>query len=142
SAVEAFGVLADNHHVDVVEPRFDAGEISHGANGCVEVELLAELHVHAFEALADRRGDRTFERDLVRLDGRERALREDVFKALFDRAGACGKNNPVDGEPGRFDHATTGGGDFGADAVTGDKNDGVLGHDGERNAELVVRKGA
>ena len=63
------------------------------------------------------------------LNGGQGALGEDVFEALLEGGGAGGENDPVDGKAGGLEDATAGGGDFGTDAVTGDQNDGVLGHE-------------
>ena len=128
AAVEAFGVFADDHHVDPVEPRLDAGEVADGANGGVQVQLLAELDVDALKPFANGRGNRSFQRDLVRLDGGQRALGQDGIEPLLQGGGAGGQLNPLDAEARRFEHAPGGTGNFGADAVAGDQYDRVLGH--------------
>ena len=130
AAVKAFGVLADDHHVHVLEPRLDAGHAAHRPHGGVQVQRLAQLHVDRAEPLADRRGDRPLEGDLVRLDGGERALRQDVVIPLFEGGGAGRQFDPFDRQPRRLEDALGGGGDFGPDAVAGDENDRVLGHSG------------
>jgi len=134
AAVEALGVLADDDQVDAFVSGLDAGHGADGADGGVEVELLAQLHVNALEALADGRGDGALEGDLVGLDGGERPLGQDVVVPLVEGGGAGGELDPVDGQTRGVDDAAGGGGDLRADAVAGDHDDRVLlGHSGERS---------
>ena len=67
-----------------------------GPDGGVKPQLLAKLHVDRFESLADRRGDRPFEGDLVGRDGGQRPLRQNIVHALLEGAGAGGHLDPFD----------------------------------------------
>ena len=67
--VFALSVFADDDQVDAGPMRFQAGKILDGAEVGEEVELFAQRDVDALEAAANGRGDGTFERDLVALDG-------------------------------------------------------------------------
>ena len=62
--VQVFGVLADDHQVDVGKPRGDAGQVAHGTEIGVQVQRLAQTDVDAGEAFRNRRGHRTLECDL------------------------------------------------------------------------------
>ncbi len=75
AAVEALGVLADDHEIHPAEAGRHAVEIAHRPHRRVEVELLAQPHVDRGEALADRRGARPLERDLVAGDRVQRLAR-------------------------------------------------------------------
>lgn len=78
--------------------------------------------------LADRRGDRPLEGDLVSLDGRQRALRQYVVIALPQSGHARRQLHPFDGKPRGLHHPTGRGGDFRADPVAGNQYDRVFGH--------------
>ena len=72
--VEVFGVLADDHEVDVVVARAHALVGLARTEAGVEAELVAQRDVDRAEPVADRRRDRPLQRDLVLLDRRERLL--------------------------------------------------------------------
>ena len=82
--VEVLGVLADDDEVDVVVAGAHARVGLAGPHRHVEVELLAERHVHGAEAAADRRRDRALERDLGPPDRLERR----------GRAAGCRRTGP------------------------------------------------
>ena len=119
AAVEAFGVFADDDHVDAFVAGFDPAQAANRPHRGVKIQLLAKLHVDRFESLADRRGDRAFERDFVGGDGGERALRENIVHALLEGAGAGGHLNPLHGKLRRLEHPLGGAGDFRTDSIAG-----------------------
>ena len=82
--------------------------------------MLAQLHVDAGEALADRRGDGALEREAVAGDRFERLGRQGRAE-LLGGGGAGGKLNPVDGDTGGADDLARGIGDFRTDPVAGDE---------------------
>ena len=75
AGVDVFGVLAEDHHVDllrVLHRRRHALELAHRAQADVEVEHLAQRDVQRADAAADRRRQRALDADEVlaeRLDG-------------------------------------------------------------------------
>jgi hypothetical protein len=74
TGVEPLGVLPDHHQLHVLVAGSDPRHRAHRPHRGVEVEALAELHVHAGEAVADRRGQGPLERHPVLLDRRDRLL--------------------------------------------------------------------
>ena len=85
AAVHVFGVLAEDHHVDLVGAfvrRLDALEILHRADAGIEVEADAQIDVDAAEAAADGRGERPFEAEAVILERLERVVGQ-IELALF-----------------------------------------------------------
>ena len=56
--------------------RGDALEITHGAQTDIEVEALAHGHVERADATADRRGERSFDADVVVGEGLEGFFRQ------------------------------------------------------------------
>ncbi len=103
-------------------------QIPHGPHGGIQTQLLAKLHVDRFESLADRRGDRAFQRDLVRHHRGQRSLRQYVVHACFERAGAGEHLDPLDGHSGCFEDSRGGAGDFRTNSIPRNQNNGVLGH--------------
>ena len=95
AAVKAFGVFADDDHVDAFVAGFDPREAANGPHRGVKPQLLAKLHVDRFESLADRRGNRAFERDFVGGDGGERALRQNIVHALLEGAMRRRASQPI-----------------------------------------------
>ena len=75
AGVDVLGVLAEDHHVDllgVLHRRRHALEPAHRAQAHVEVEDLAQRDVERADAAADRRGERALDPDQVlaeRVDG-------------------------------------------------------------------------
>ena len=66
AGVNVFGVLAENHHVDMLRMlhrRRHAVEIAHGTQADVEIEQLAQTDVERRHAAADRRRQRPFDAD-------------------------------------------------------------------------------
>src|SRR5262249_36762108 len=77
AAVDVFGVLAEDDHVDLVGPlvrRLDALEEAHGADAGVQVEADAQVDVDAAEATANRRRQRALQPDRVVLERLERVV--------------------------------------------------------------------
>ena len=81
AGVDVLGVLAEDHHVDLLgllHRRGDALEVAHRAHAGVEVEDLAQGDVEAADAAADRRGQRPLDGHAVVLDGVEGVLGQPV----------------------------------------------------------------
>ena len=74
--VEILGVLAHDDQIDVLEAARHAGQVLDRPQVGVEIERLAQPDVDAGEALADRRGHRPLQRDLVPLDRLEQRRRQ------------------------------------------------------------------
>ena len=69
AGVDVFGVLAEDddvHQLGMLDRRGHALEVADRAHAGVEVEHLAQRHVQAADAAADRRRQRSLDRDLVR----------------------------------------------------------------------------
>src|SRR5438094_6467614 len=85
AGVDVLGVLAEDHHVDLLgalhRARY-AGEVAHRTEADVEVEDLAEGHVERADAAADRRGERPLDADHELLEGVDRVLGEPVLEAV------------------------------------------------------------
>ena len=118
--VQVLGVLADHDQVDVGVARGQPGERSGRSDRGEEVERLTELDVHAPEPRADRRGDRTLDRDARASDLLEDAFGEGGSLTLQD-LGAGVLDDPLDLDTGRVEHATGRVRDLGPDAVAGDE---------------------
>src|SRR5438552_1194937 len=82
SRVEAHGVLAHDDEINVRIASGDMGQIAHGAEVGIKLELLTELDVNAGESAADRCGDWPLERYMRALNGFRQCLR-DVFFVFF-----------------------------------------------------------
>ena len=68
AGVDVFGVLAEDHHVDLfrcLDRGGYAGEITHRAQAHIQVEHLAQRDVQRAHAAGGRRGERTLDRDHV-----------------------------------------------------------------------------
>jgi hypothetical protein len=74
--VEVLGVLADDDEVDVLVARLQPPDAARRPEIGVQPERLAEGHVDAPEALADRGRDRALERHSVTPDRLEDVLRQ------------------------------------------------------------------
>ena len=122
--VEVFGVLADDHEVDVVVARADALERLARTQAGVEAELVAERDVDRAETGADRRRDRPLQRDLVRLHRGERLIRQ-RRAFLLHHVHACLPDIPVEGDPGGLQNAAGCLGQLRAGPVAGDEGDTV-----------------
>ncbi len=122
--VEILGVLADDHQVDALKARVDAGQVPHRPQVRVQVQRLAQADVDAGEPLPDRRRHRPFERHLVAADRIDQLHRQRLAGPL-ERDDAGDVRLPVDRDAGRFQDADDRFGDFGSDAVAGDQRDGV-----------------
>src|SRR4029450_5866970 len=93
--VEVLGVFPDHYEVHLGMPGWDAGKGECWPDRSEEVELLAEGHVHASEARADRGGDRSLERRAGSADRIEDPVRERRTLPI-DHAGARFLNVPLD----------------------------------------------
>src|SRR4051794_5439036 len=127
SAVQVLGVLAHDDDVDVFEARDDVRHRLDRPQIRVEIERLAQPDIDRREAGADRRRDRTFERDLVAEDRFKHLGRQRIAEARYG-LGADEVLFPFDVDAGAFDDRDDRGSDFGADAVTGQQRDLVFRH--------------
>ena len=128
SRVQVLGVFADDDNVEVGEFRGRSGVGPAGTQAGVEIQLLAEGDVDAAKALADRRGQRTFDGDLVGTDRIEHVLRQHVPGALTD-LGAGVLHVPIEGKPANvgsgIQHATGCLGNLRPGAITGNERHGM-----------------
>ena len=125
--VEILGVLADDDHVHALEPGRHSRNVPDRTKVRVEVERLPQSDIHAGEPFADRRRDRTLERDLVAPDGVEHFARQRAARFL-DGSYSGQLRVPVDGGARCSKDPLNGVGDFGPDAVAGNERDGVTTH--------------
>ena len=136
AGVQVLGVLAHDHEVDVVVARAHARVRLAGAQAGVEAELVAQRDVDRAEAGADRRRDRAFQRDLVRLDRRERLLRQ-RRAGLLHHVDARLAHVPVELDAGRLEHPAGRLGQLGAGAVA--RNQGhAVGHPGSEGTDPLL----
>src|SRR5207249_1261460 len=85
AGVDVLGVLAEDHHLDLLGPldrARHAGEVTHRSQAHVEVEHLPERHVERANTAADRGGERSLDADDELLEGRDRVLGEPVLEAV------------------------------------------------------------
>src|SRR5581483_1671003 len=125
AGVEDLGIFADDDQIDVLEPRLDAGEISHRAQVRIEIERLSQSDVDAREALPYRRRYRSLQRDFVAADRIDQVHGQRLTGA-FHREQAGVVLLPFDRDAGRVEDANDRVGDFGSDAVAGNQGNGVL----------------
>ena len=77
AGVDVLGVLAEDHHVDLLRMlhrRRHAREVAHRPQADVEIEHLAQRDVERADAAADRRGERALDADEI-VRGTRRASR-------------------------------------------------------------------
>ena len=120
--VEALGVLADQDDVDVVVATA-GNDVAPRPHVGVEVEGLAERDVDRAIPFADRRLERTLEREVRALDRLERLVRH--RRALLGDAGRAGDLSiPVEVGAGGVEDRERCFGDVGTDSVTGNQSAG------------------
>ena len=106
--------------------RLQAGQHAHRPEIHVQAELLAQRHVDALVAAADRRGGGTLQSDAGDFERGEDVVGNQL--ALFgERARAGFHALPFDRDAGRIHRAHGGVGHFRSDAVAGDERD-LMGH--------------
>src|SRR6185503_19909334 len=126
-AVEVLGVLAHHHEVHVVVAALHSGQGLDRAHVGVEVEGLAQGHVHRTVAGADRRRRRPLQGDPGALDGLEDGGRQGV--PLAARGLRAGHHRvPFEVDAGGGQHAHRRRRDLRADAVAGNEGDFVRFH--------------
>src|SRR6266508_548791 len=125
--VEILGVLADDDEVDLFVSRADAGVALAGPDLSVEVECLAQRHVHRAEACAYGSRDRPLERDAVSLDRVEGVVRQGIAAELLHDIGAGLLDVPLELGAARLEHAPGRLGELRARPVAGDQGD-AMGH--------------
>ena len=137
AGVDVLGVLAEDHHVDllgVLHRRRHALEPAHGPQADVEVEDLAQGDVERADAAADRRGERALDADEVLAEGVDRLVGQPVARLVErllagehllprDRLAVLGRR--------RVEDQLGGGPDVDAGAVALDERDDGLVGDGE-----------
>ena len=79
--VQVFGVLAEDHHVNVRVVGLDAGQRLHRPEAGVQVVLLAQRHVDGRKAATDGRCRGSFDGDAVLLDGFKQCLGDEFAGA-------------------------------------------------------------
>ncbi|MNT43971.1 hypothetical protein D3C72_1804700 [compost metagenome] len=115
----------------------DAGVGLAGTDAGVEVQALAQAHVHRAEAGADGGADGALERHLVAADALEHGVGQGVLVARALHVGHAGFDLlPLELDAGGFQDAGGGAGDLGTDAVAGDQSD-TIGH--EKYLNSLVR---
>src|ERR1044072_4740847 len=122
--VEALGVLAHDDEVEFGVARPHVRQRAHGADVGIAVERLAQSNVDRREALADRRRDGAFERDLVALDGFEQVFGQRRAE-LFERLRARVFRLPLDVNARRLDDAYDRRRDLRPDAVARNECDSM-----------------
>jgi len=122
--IETLGVLPNDNQVDVLIPRGNARDRLGRPEVRVEIQRLADRHIHAPKAFADRCGDGAFDAHTVSADrfqhlfGQRRAvLRNRLFAGLLDV--------PIDGNTGGLDDTAHRLHHFRANAVAGDQCDRI-----------------
>ena len=126
AGVQVLGVLADDDEIDILEAALHPFHRAGRAQVGVQVQRLAERHVDASKATADRCGDGALERDLVALDRLEDVLRE-RRSVLGDRRFAGHDGLPFEADPGRIEDAARRLRQLRTDAVAGDEGH-TVGH--------------
>jgi len=124
AGVQVLGVLAHDHDVGLGEAGAHPGVALAGADAGVEVELLAQEHVDAAKARADRGCGGSLDADAVALDRVQGAVGERRALLGVDVL-AGGLLVPVELHPGRLEHAPGRLDELGAGAVAGDEGHGV-----------------
>jgi hypothetical protein len=138
AGVNVLGVLAEDHHVDLLGPfdrRGHALEVAHRAQADIQIQHLANGHVQRGHAATDGRGERALDADQVGLEGLQGLGRQPAVEELL------GLFAGVDLGPGDLlsareflfhrgvEHAHRGAPDVRTRAVAFDKGqDGVIGH--------------
>jgi len=124
-SVGALGVLAHGDDVDAVVARARAGNRDRRPHVGVQVEPAPQLHVERAEAAADRRRQRSLQRDAVAADRIERGLRQQLAAARL--RGQPGIDEVVaQAEAERVDDGERRIHDFRANAVAADDRDRLV----------------
>jgi len=105
TGVQVFGVLTDDHKVDVLEPRADPFVGLARAHLGVEVERLPQANVDRAKAAADRRRDRPFDCDSGAPDRVEGLLRQWIAAELVHHIGPRLLHVPVELDARRLEDA-------------------------------------
>jgi hypothetical protein len=119
AAVKAFGVLADDDHVDAFIARLDPRQIAHRPDGGVEIQLCRNCTLTDLNPLPTGVVTGPLEGDLVSFDGRDGFLGQDITHPLFDGRRPGQGRNPFDGKPAGVQYAAAGAGNFRTDPVAG-----------------------
>ena len=133
--VHVLGVLAEYDHVYIGELVADSEARVDRANVGIEVELLAEGHVHAAEPFADGRGHRSLQGHLDLPYRVENVVRQGRAEPLHGRVPGLDLH-PFYFRSAGFEDLHGGGDHLGPDAVAGDNDYPVL------HRQVSWRKGA
>ena len=85
AGVNVLGVLAKDHHVHIFRAfyrRRHAGEVAHGAQAHIQVQLFAQLHVQAANAAANGRGERALDAHFKFSEGSDGLIQQPCAKAV------------------------------------------------------------
>ena len=139
AGVDVFGVLAEDHHVDLLRMlhrRRHALEPAHRAQADVQVEHLPQRDVQRADAAADRRGQRALDADEVLAERLDRLVRQPVvelLEALLAGVDFHPRDLPLAAVgllDGGVEHADAGAPDVRAGAVAFDeRDDRIVRHD-------------
>jgi hypothetical protein len=127
SGVFALGVFADHHNVHVVVACLQTCDASAGPKVRVELKCFSQSKVERDVARSDRRGERTFESDVVLADRSERLVGYELSAGL-NRLGAHNLPLPFDWGFGSFKDLDNSVGDLRTDPIAWNKANGVCFH--------------
>ena len=126
SRIKALSIFANNHQVHIRIARRNMRQIAHRPEVRVKLKLLAQLHVDAGKASANRRSDRPLQRHMRAFNGFGQ-LFGNVFVVFLERLGARLHRFPFELEASGFQNTDDCLSDFRADAVAGDESN-FVGH--------------
>ena len=75
AGIKAFRVLTHDHQIETGIAAGNVRESPYGTQIRVKIERFAQAHVDGSETLANRRGDRTFQANLISLDRFDKFIR-------------------------------------------------------------------
>ena len=137
--VDVLGVLAEDHHVDLLgmlHRRRHALEPAHRPQAHVQIQQLTKRDVERADAAADRRRQRTLDADVVLPEGVDGLVGQpgvELLEALFAGVDFLPRNLPLPAErflDGGVQHAHAGAPDVGTGAVAFDeRDDRIVRHD-------------
>src|SRR5882724_2259235 len=118
--IQALGVLAKDDQVDVRVLRFQSRKALNWAEIGIQLKLLAQLNIHAAEAVADRGSHWPFQGEPGALDGLDEFL-GNVGAGFLERIRADRETLPFKLQARGLENTNGGTHDFGANAITGNQ---------------------